>query len=117
MIAFWMRQSIPNATYSRLRNAKAFLQRKQERVKEKVKKAFFGNLDIFFGISILLFLNFIDIFAATDTTSYFTKMHIVRWLIKVRTLDLKSDTMIKNLTVSKIVSFQYILKPQTTRVL
>ena len=59
-MAFWLRlRKKPN---QKLNSAEAFMDRKLE----KVKTAFFVNFDLFFGISVVLTLNFTDIFAATD---------------------------------------------------
>ena len=38
---------------------------------EKVKMAFFVNFDLFFGISLILLLNFTHFFAATNISTYF----------------------------------------------
>ena len=64
--------------------------------------AFFHKLKLFFGIAVVLALNFSDIFAATDTTTYCQKKVPIDSFMKklfyndfkVRTLDLTSDTMI-----------------------
>ena len=47
-----------------------------DRRPEKVKMAFFVNFDLFFGISLVLPLNFNGIFATTDTTTYFKVIRI-----------------------------------------
>ena len=39
--------------------------------KKRSKMALFVNFDLFFGISLILQLNFNDIFAATDILTYF----------------------------------------------
>ena len=43
-----------------------------DRKAEEIKKiAYFVNFDLFFGIALVLPLNFTNIFAATDTITYF----------------------------------------------
>ena len=51
----------------KLNNAEAFMDRKPE----SSKMAFFVNFDLFVAISLILPLNFTDIFAATDNSTYF----------------------------------------------
>ena len=66
-----------------------------DRKTEKIKNIFFGTFDPFFDISVVLPQIFNNIIIATA----------IRWIIKVRTLDAKFDTVIKTLGVSEIVRF------------
>ena len=43
---------------------------------KRLKMAFFGDFDLFFGISIVRPLNFNNFFTATDAPTYFLKMYI-----------------------------------------
>ena len=67
-------------------STEAFMDRKPE----KVKMVFFLNFDLFFGISLVLPLNFTDVFAATDTdtTTYFKVIPIDIFMKKFFTDDL-----------------------------
>ena len=56
----------PTQPYQKLKNAAAFMNRKRE----KVKREFFVNFDLFFGVSVVFLSNFTDILAANDTTTY-----------------------------------------------
>ena len=50
--------------YATANNAEAFMDKKEE----KVKNVIFEQFDIFFGIYVVLLHNLTDIFAATDNT-------------------------------------------------
>ena len=54
-----------------------------DRKTEKVKMAFFGNFDLFFGIYMILPRNFIENFASTDITTCFQKVHIDIFIKKI----------------------------------
>ena len=69
--------------------------------------AVFANFNLFFGISLMLRLNFNDIYAATDIPTYFKIIPIdifMKTFLKLRTLVIKSDLMTQILGGSKIVS-------------
>ena len=55
---------------------------------EKLKLAFFVNFDLFFGISVVLPLNFTSVLAATDTTLYFKILSIDVFMKKLLSDDL-----------------------------
>ena len=75
---------------------------------KRSKMTFFVNFDIFLGISLVLPRNITDVFAATDISMKYPLIFLWKsyfpMTIKGRTLDKKSDIMIKSLGDSKIVS-------------
>ena len=95
-------------TEKKAKNAEACMDRKPEKIKSSIFREFLTIFRYFCGIPPKFHRNFFsDLYHYTfrnNTHWYFYETVIFRWLIKLLTLNLKSDIMIKTLCDSTIVS-------------